>query len=66
MIEELAPSMLVRSPKPIVCLILDGTAVLVWVDRIHRVDPGVPNVLGSASSPPHEARIGLDARIHAL
>jgi hypothetical protein len=23
-------------------------------------------VLGSASPPPHEARIGLDARIHAL
>ena len=26
----------------------------------------VPNVLGRASPPPHEARIGLDARIHAL
>ena len=31
----------VRSPKPIVRLILDGTAVRVWLDRIHRVDPGV-------------------------
>ena len=37
----LAPSMLVRSPKPIVRLIFDGTAVRVWLDRIHRVDPGV-------------------------
>ena len=37
----LAPSMLVRSPTPIVRLIFDGTAVRVWLDRIHRVDPGV-------------------------
>src|SRR5258707_14067387 len=31
--------MLVRSSKPIVRLILDGTAVRVRPDRIHRADP---------------------------
>jgi hypothetical protein len=31
--------MLVRSSKPIVRLILDGTAVRVRLDRIHRADP---------------------------